>query len=68
MSTRDSASDPGLTAARGEKPESNEATFGAFVRKPAARRVAIDASGDAGSIEFVEVKNGLSARLTRNQL
>jgi 16S rRNA processing protein RimM len=54
MSTRDSASDSGLTAARGEKPEPNEATFGAFVSKPAARRVAVDASDSAGSIEPVE--------------
>ena len=54
MSSRDSASDSGLTAARGEKPEPNEATFGAFVRKPAARRVAVDASDSAGSIEPVE--------------
>ncbi|CAH2791401.1 MAG: 16S rRNA processing protein RimM [uncultured Caballeronia sp.] len=54
MSTRDSASDSGLTAARGEKAEQNEATFGAFVRKPAACRVAIDASDSAGLIEPVE--------------
>jgi len=54
MSTRDSASDSGLKAARGEKLEQNDATFGAFVRKPATRLVAIDALDDSGSIEAVE--------------
>ena len=44
MSSRETGSDSGLTAARGEKSEHDEATFGAFVRKPATRRVAADVS------------------------
>jgi 16S rRNA processing protein RimM len=53
MPTRDTGSDSGLSAARGGKPEHDEAAFGAFVRKPAARRVAIDVSGQH-AIEAVE--------------
>lgn len=67
MSSRETGSDSGLTAARDGKPEQDDATFGAFVRKPGARRVAVnvsgpDASPDAGDsqnagqkhIEFVD--------------
>jgi 16S rRNA processing protein RimM len=46
MSSRESGSDSGLTAARADKAEKDEATFGAFVRKPATRRVAVDVSAE----------------------
>jgi 16S rRNA processing protein RimM len=54
MSTRNS----GSGSEPGAKPKQEEAAFGAFVRKPAARRVALDVPSDApaatGSIEAVE--------------
>lgn len=45
MSQRETGSDSGLADARDKKSEHDEATFGAFVRKPATRRVAADVSG-----------------------
>ena len=52
MPTRDTGSDSGLSAARGGKPEHDEATFGAFVRKPAARRVAMAPTADGAASLF----------------
>jgi 16S rRNA processing protein RimM len=51
MSARDSGSADASEAKPGQK---DTATFGAFVRKPGARRVAVDASSDESSIEPVE--------------
>jgi 16S rRNA processing protein RimM len=50
MSTREAGSE----SERGAKPEQADATFGAFVRKPAARRVALDVSGEAATQTAIE--------------
>jgi 16S rRNA processing protein RimM len=50
MSTREAGSE----SERGAKPEQGDATFGAFVRKPAARRVALDVSDEAATQAAIE--------------
>jgi 16S rRNA processing protein RimM len=58
MSTRESGPEAGSESERGAKPrqsaEQGDATFGAFVRKPAARRVAIDVSGEEATQSAIE--------------
>jgi 16S rRNA processing protein RimM len=54
MSTREAGSESERGAKSGQSAEQSDATFGAFVRRPAARRLAVDVSGDAATQPAIE--------------